>query len=298
MEKLCKNKLFFVSAALLVCALWGSLYAFIKLGYSAFGVRAGDIPSVLLFAGSRFIISGAVMVAAVSVKERKISPPTGKRLVYSVVTGTLSVAFHYALTYIALSLTSAGKVAVIKQVGFLLLPCFAFLFRKEDKLSHCKIIGAVLGFAAIVVINLEGMSFAFSLGDWLVLAASFCTAASTVVAKKAYESCSPGHILAYGQLWGGILLAASGAFCGGSVSPAGLSSFGVLTYICFASVLSYMLWENLLKYNEMSRMSVIKSWEPIFAMLFSAMLMQENIMRPENVIAVVMVIAAVIIAER
>ena len=47
--------------SLLVMALWGSLFPFIKIGYKAFCIDATDIPSILMFAGTRFTICGVVI---------------------------------------------------------------------------------------------------------------------------------------------------------------------------------------------------------------------------------------------
>ncbi|MBE6703364.1 MAG: hypothetical protein E7585_08160 [Ruminococcaceae bacterium] len=47
-----------VLLALLVCALWGSLFPFIKIGYAAFHINGSDIPTVLLFAA---ILSGIIL---------------------------------------------------------------------------------------------------------------------------------------------------------------------------------------------------------------------------------------------
>ena len=282
--------------ALLACALWGSLYPFIKIGYSAFEIAAGNIPAIILFAGIRFLISGAVMVGGVSVCEKRLKPPLGKCFAYVAITGALSIVLHYMLTYIALSSTDGGKAAILKQVSFLLMPCFAFLFRRDDGFSVKKVISAVLGFGAVIVINFNGLEFSFCMGDMLILCASFCSAVSVIVAKKAYESYSPRYILAYGQFFGGAVLCITGLLSGGVLSHFDLKAAAVLAYICFASITSYILWETLLKYNSMSRLSVIKSAEPLFAAVFSGILLGEDILRPEYLLAAAMVSAAIVLS--
>ena len=56
------HPLFAVFITLTVCLLWGSLYPLIKVGYQAFHIVSTDIPSVFLFAGLRFTLSGLLMI--------------------------------------------------------------------------------------------------------------------------------------------------------------------------------------------------------------------------------------------
>lgn len=280
--------------ALLTCALWGSLFPCIKLGYAALAIAPQDIPSIILFAGLRFLVCGLLLTTGIAVRAKKISLPSADCGKYIVLTGTLSVVLHYALTYIALSSIEGGKASILKQVGFLLLPCIAFLFRRDDCFSVYKVLGACLGFAAVIVINLDGLQFTFRLGDLLCLCASFCISASTVIAKKAYERYSPAYVLAHGQLFGGMILTLCGLLLGGRFSHFDLNGALVLIYICVASIASYLLWETLLKHSTMSRLSIIKSTEPIFAVIFSGLLLDENVLKPSTLIAIVLVGIAVL----
>jgi drug/metabolite transporter (DMT)-like permease len=58
------NKLKMVLAALLTMLLWGSLFPMVKLGFKAYNVVG--TADILLFAGIRFCICGAVICANVS----------------------------------------------------------------------------------------------------------------------------------------------------------------------------------------------------------------------------------------
>lgn len=48
------NSIKTILLSLLVTALWGSLYPFIKIGYSAFQIDTTNIPSIMLFRGHSF----------------------------------------------------------------------------------------------------------------------------------------------------------------------------------------------------------------------------------------------------
>ena len=42
-----------------------------------------------------------------------------------------------------------------------------------------------------------------------------------------------------------------------------LQSIAVLGYICFASITANLLWNTLIKYNDMSKLAVLKSMDPL-----------------------------------
>ena len=48
-----------ILGCLVCCALWGSAFPCIKIGYALFGIPAHDNASQLLFAGLRFTLAGA-----------------------------------------------------------------------------------------------------------------------------------------------------------------------------------------------------------------------------------------------
>ena len=59
--------------AILVMALWGSLFPMIKIGYAAFNIVSSDIPTIILFAGMRFTFSGIILIAIFSAMSKSAS---------------------------------------------------------------------------------------------------------------------------------------------------------------------------------------------------------------------------------
>ena len=57
------NSIKTIFLSLLVMALWGSLFPFIKIGYNSFNISASSIPDILMFASVRFIVSGLIVCA-------------------------------------------------------------------------------------------------------------------------------------------------------------------------------------------------------------------------------------------
>lgn len=76
------------------------------------------------------------------------------------------------------------------------------------------------------------------------------------------------------QLFGGAVL----LVCGKISIPFG-SSMVLMAYILIASVLSYSVWFAVVKSASLSKLFIIKFAEPVFACVFSALILGENIFK-------------------
>ncbi len=284
--------------ALLVMLLWGSLFPMIKVGYATFHIASSDIPSIILFAGLRFTLCGIILLAFRSVRVKRVEMPARSHISYIFWGALFSIILHYSFTYIALAVGDGSKSAIIKQVGFLFLSCFAFLFDKNDKFSVYKVIAGGLGFCGIIATAMDGTGLHFAIGDLLLLLASVCSAISALVTKKATQTVSPVAFTGYTQLIGGVFLLALGLSLGGSIAYIDLSAILTLVYICGASIVAYTLWNSLLKTGNISKLSVIKFTEPLFAVVFSGIILQENILKLSYLAAFLLLISALLIENR
>ena len=293
-----KNTIKTLTLALVVMALWGSLFPMIKIGYGAFGIVSTDIPTIILFAGMRFTFSGIVLASVFCVKEKSFDAPKRKEILPILLGALVTIILHYSFTYLALSIGEGSKTAIVKQICFLFLGCFAFLFDKSDKFSVNKIIAACLGFAGIIATAWDGQAIVFKLGDLLLLLASVCSAGGTIISKKATQIVNPMKFVAYSQLFGGIVLFIAGLLLGGKLSVINARAIGVFLYICAASIIAYTLWNMLLKDGSVSKLSIIKFTEPLFAVIFSGILLGENVLRISYLIALLLMLAALIVENK
>ena len=62
MKKIFTNKIVVALVAMLCCALWGSAFPVIKIGYKFFNISGVDTASQILFAGVRFLIAGFLTI--------------------------------------------------------------------------------------------------------------------------------------------------------------------------------------------------------------------------------------------
>ncbi len=276
--------------------LWGTLFPTVKLSYSAFDISTtGDI---LFFAGMRFVVCGGVICLFSLVTDKESFKPAKSSILPILLAGLFSIILHYACTYSALQLTDSSKTAILKQVGVLFYVCFSSLFFKDDKLSVKKLIGALLGFAGIIVINLNVDGISFNIGDLLIIIASFCSVFSSIISKKVFVTVKPITATGISQLFGGIVLAIIGRAMGGSMTVTASLSSLLFVYICIASVVSYCIWFTVVKSGELSRLFIIKFAEPAFACIFGAMLLNENIFQWQYILSFLFIAGGIYISNK
>ena len=281
--------------ALLVMFLWGSLFPTVKLGYQAYGIQTtGDL---LLFAGVRFTICGIAICIFSGIRRKESFLPVKSAVGPVLLSGLFAIILHYACTYTALNLTDSSKTAILKQVGALFYICFSALFFKEDKLTGRKLLGAVLGFAGILAINLSTAGVVFQAGDALIIAASFCSVIANIISKRLFLRVEPVTATGCSQLFGGVVLLAAGLALGGRMTFAAGSATLILLYICLASTFGYCIWFTIVKNGELSKLFIIKFAEPVFAAVCGAVLLGENIFRLQYLAAFVLIALGICISQ-
>lgn len=281
--------------ALFAVLLWGSLYPAVKLGYLTYHITTtGDI---LLFAGIRFTVCGALICGYSLVTDRASYRNIRASIRPVLLSGFFAIILNYGFSYMGLKFTDSSKTAILKQLGALCYVCFSFLFFKEDRLTVRKFVAAVMGFLGIIAINANPNGIQFNIGDAFIIAASFCTVFSNVISKKVLTKVSPVSMTGVSQLFGGAVLLLIGLALGGRL-VFDIRTSCILLYICLATIFSYCIWFTVLKSGELSNLFIIKFAEPMFACLFGALVLDENIWKIQYLIAFLLIAGGIILSNR
>lgn len=279
-------------------ALWGSLFPCVKIGYDVFNIASNNIPDIIMYAAIRFIVCGGIVCAFAAIRHEKLSAPKGKSIMQILIMGFFSIVLHYIFTYVGLGFIESSKTALIKQLGILLYICFAFLFIKSEKFSIYKIIGAIVGFWGIIAINFGSGGLSFDIGSILILFASLCTVISSIISAVAVKGSSPFWVMGISQLAGGIVLLISGIVMNGSFPKFTAESTPVFAYVCTASIAAYVMWYYCQRKIALSRLFIIRFAEPLFACVFGAILLGENIFRIQYLLAFVLISAGIMLGSK
>ena len=85
---------------------------------------------------------------------------------------------------------------------------------------------------------------------------------------------------------------------GGRLPQFSVKGILVFAYICTASIIAYTLWYHILKTSELSKLFIIKFAEPLFACVFGAVLLGENILRLQYLVAFVLISFGIVVAHK
>jgi drug/metabolite transporter (DMT)-like permease len=89
----------------------------------------------------------------------------------------------------------------------------------------------------------------------------------------------------------------AGAVMGGEVKFAFDASILVMVYICVASIVSYCIWYEILKKGELSKLFIIKFAEPVFACVFGALILGEDILKIQYLVAFILISGGICISN-
>lgn len=193
--------------ALICCALWGSAIPCIKIGYELLGIQNGDVPSEFLFAGVRFMLAGAIALAAAVITRRRL--PRVSRTGWPLVI-RLSLAqtiVQYAFFYIGVSNASGVRGSIVNAMNTFLCVLMAALVFRQERLTARKVLGCAIGFAGVAIVNLTGGDNGGAVtltgeGFILIAAVSYAVSSALIhtysqredpVALSGYQFISPSH---------------------------------------------------------------------------------------------------------
>lgn len=274
-RQLITNPLVICAFAILCNALWGSATPFIKIGYELI-LPERNVPSTILFAGSRFFLAGIFTIAIYSIARRKFLYPKKSSIPKILGVGAFQTVLQYIFFYIGLANTSGvkGTVASSSNAFFALL--ISGLIFRQEKLTLKKIIACILGFAGIIIINIDGLDLNMNfLGDCFVIFSAMAQAFGSVLIKIFSKDEDPVIISGYQFFVGGSVMIAIGFAFGGRITFPSFGAVAVLIYLACLSAVAYALWGVLLKYNPVSKVTIYSFTTPIFGVFLSTLLLDE-----------------------
>ena len=265
--------------AFFCCLLWGSASPSIKIGYALFSIGAEDLASRFVFAGVRFMIAGGMVIAIGSMMERRFLRPTRESWRYVLVLMLFQTILQYIFFYTGLAHTSGVRGSVINAAGtFFSLFLAAYVFRFE-KLTAARVVGSIAGFLGVLLIvtagGTGGRGISFS-GEGFMVIAALTGAFAGCFIKLFSARENPVTLSGWQFLSGGMVLTLMGLALGGRLRPTGGRAWLLLLYMGFISAGAYTLWGILLKYNEVSRITILGFMNPVLGVLLSALFLGEG----------------------
>ena len=299
-ESILQKQSMVVLMAVLCCLLWGSAFPCIKLGYQLFDIPSGDSSSQILFAGIRFTLAGILVILAGSVLQGKFLKPSGKAIPKVLKLCMFQTVLQHIFFYIGLAHITGVKGSIVNAVNVFFTILVSCLMFRLEKLDKQKILGCIIGFAGVVIVNLGGefdMSFTM-LGDGFLMISAFAYALSSVLIKIYGKDENPVMLSGYQFVAGGFVMILAGLIMGGRLNIVTIKGALLLLYMAFISAGAYTLWSLLLKHNSVSKVAVFGFCTPIFGVILSAIILGESTsFQPKTLAALLFVCIGIIIVN-
>lgn len=302
-ENIWKKPLVVCLVAMLCCLLWGSAFPSIKVGYQLFEIASDDTASQILFAGVRFTLAGILTILIGSCLNRKLLVPQKSSLTMIFKLSLAQTVVQYFFFYIGLANTTGVKSSIINAANVFLAILVSSLVFKMETLGIRKIGGCLIGFAGVVLINLNGGGLAGGMkltGEGFILLSATSYAVSSALIKKYSQKENPVVLSGYQFTLGGMIMAVVGIIMGGELHGIAVKSILLLVYMAMISAVAYSLWGILLKYNPVGKVSVFGFMNPVFGVILSALILgeQNQAFTLRGLISLVLVCIGIFIVNR
>lgn len=296
------NKINIVILACISCILWGSAYPAIKIGYELFNIESSNIGGKLIFAGVRFFIAG-IIVLLFEIINKKESLMLNKKSFKKVLTlGIIQTTLQYTFFYVGMAYVAGVRGSILNGTGTFFSIILVHFIYKNDSISFNKLLGCIIGFAGVVIINLNGSFFLGSdftfKGEGCIILAALMFSVSSIYGKSITKEISPTITTGYQLALGGFILIIIGFVLGGRLTGFTLKSTSLLIYMALISSVAFALWTELLKYNKVSTISIFNFLVPVFGSILSAIFLKENLFDIKVLISLILVCIGIFLVYR
>lgn len=282
--------------AILCTLLWGSAYPAIKTGYALLNIQAHDVASQMVFAGQRFLLAGIFLIILSVFFRRHTGTITKTKALQIVILGLTQTSLQYIFFYIGVAFATGVKASIMNSTGTFFSVLLAHFIYQNDRLTHRRTIGVIVGFLGVFIVNFNQslLDFDFSLlGEGSVVLAAFILAAASIYGKKISQGIDAMVMTAWQLTIGGLALLIIGFIFGGSSGDYNFSSVSLLIYLALLSSAAFALWSVLLKYNSVSTITIFNFLIPVFGSTLSSLFLGETILELKNIVALVLVCSGI-----
>lgn len=293
-EKFYTNKINIIFIAIICTFLWGSAFPAVKVGYELFNIASSDVGGKLIFAGYRFFLAGICVLILQIIMKQNIFKLTTKDLKEITILGIGQTTIQYIFFYLGLTYTTGVRGSIVNGTGTFFSIILAHIVYKNDKLNFNKVLGCIVGFLGVILVNLGGGTsvleggFSFR-GEGFIMIAAFMLSVSSLYSKKISQNKDAYTVTGYQLAIGGFILTVIGYILGGNLTNFSPKSIALLIYMALLSAIAFALWAQLLKYNKVGVISVFNFLIPVFGTILSAIILKENIFDIKILVALLLV---------
>ena len=273
--------------------MWSASYPLIKIALV-------DVPPILLGSLRHLIFIPMLVMIFLSQGKNVFVHPRKNWLVFTGI-GIFSIMLPQIFQNIGMKYTTASVSSIIQSSGPIFTMALAVVFLRES-LNIRKISGTFIALTGTVML-VTGGKFCFTgstfYGNILLLLSAVSYSISGIITKKVLGKISPFTLLSFEIMIGFILLIITSIF---TENVAVMTAFPLRTWIIilllalFPSFVASWFWYKVLINMELSKLIVFVYLMPVFAVLFSYIMIQE-VVDVYTVFFAVLIIGGVALAQ-
>jgi drug/metabolite transporter (DMT)-like permease len=253
----------------LLAALWGASFMFMRFGAAEFGAWAA--------AGGRVGLAALVLLPLLwrSGHIGMLRQRAGALFV----SGMLSSAIPFALYSYAVMSISTGLSAILNATTPLFGALVAWLWL-QDRPDRNRLLGLALGFTGVALLSWEKASFQVGGTGWAVLAclgATLCYGVAANFAKR-YLADVPPLVNATGsQIGATVGLAVPTLLFWPEQAPSAQAWLAIVALAVFCSALAYILYFRLIAHAGPAKAVTVTFLIPLFAVFYGTVFLGESV---------------------
>ena len=199
--------------------------------------------------------------------------------------------------------TTGVKSSILNGISVFVTILLAALVFKQEKLTVIKLLGSILGFSGIVLVNLTGAGLDFSFhmqGEGMIILSTVCYGISSALIRIYGKDENPVVLSGYQFTLGGFVMMIIGYLTGGRLDVWTGKGIAIVIYLAFVSAIAYTVWSLLLHHNNVSKVAVFGCLNPVFGAILSAMILKESgqSFGIKEIIALVLISGGIFIVQK
>jgi len=263
--------------ALTAAALWGWAFPLIKLGFHEFAITPEMTGSKMLFAGIRFLIAGLIILAVARKANRSFQIRKKNDWLFLIIFALLNTTLHYSFFYFGLSHSAGSRASILNSLSVFSVVILACVFFKSDKMTLRKIIGCLIGFAGLILLNIgnETNGGFTLLGDGMIILNALCSAFAALMTRGVAKRIDVFVGTGYGLSIGGALLIIPALLMHGTLPQINIVGCIYLVLLISISTIGFTLYNKLLSCNPVGKVAIYNSLIPIVGAFTSCICLNE-----------------------
>jgi drug/metabolite transporter (DMT)-like permease len=278
----------YVPLLLLLAALWGASYLFIKVGVRDFE------PTVLMTL--RLLIAGLLLLAFLAATTGARNALLGVRLAWreGLVFGAINGAIPFTLIAWGETHIDSGVAAIAQASVPIFVALLAIKFNPSQRSGGIKLVGILVGLLGVGVlagIHPEGGGWAVA-GTLAVVLASVSYAAGGLYGQHALGRASGPVLATASMLYGGLLLLPFALFQLPDHTPGWKPVASLLGLAVLGTAVAQLLLFRILRLFGAARLSFVTYLIPAFALLYGSLILDEPL-RPSMLVGLGLILGGV-----